>query len=77
MWTFILVGTFAALGAALALGTLAALIRYHRRGAFPDEEGAVTDPTTDHLAALWARVVVGTGVAVWGIVTLARRGLLL
>lgn len=77
MWTFILVGTLAAVGAALATGTLAALVRYHRHGGFPDEEGVEAEPTTGHLVGLWIRVAVGTAVAVWGVLTLMRRGLLL
>ncbi len=78
MWTFILVGTFAAVGAALAVGTLAALVRYHRTGSFPErEDGSVAEPTTGRLVGLWLRVLVGATVAGWGVVTLMRRGLLL
>lgn len=77
MWTFIWVGTFAAVGAALAVGTGAALIRYYRRGGFPDEDGVTAEPTRGHLIGLWLRVVVGLAVAGWGLVTLVERGLLL
>ena len=76
MWTFLLVGTFAAVGAALAAGTLAALVRYHRTGSFPEQGAGQAEVTTGRLVGLWLRVAVGTAVAVYGIVSLAQRGLL-
>lgn len=77
-WTFLIVGTLAAVGAALAGGTGAALARYYRSGRLPGEDDADArrEVTTAHLVGLWLRVVVGTVVAVWGIVSLARAGLL-
>lgn len=77
MWTVLLVGPLAAIGAALALGTLAALVRYHRTGSFPGEDGEEQTVSRGHLLGLWARVAVGAVVAVAGVVTLAQRGLLL
>lgn len=74
-WQFLLIGTFAAVGAALAVGTLAALLRYHRTGQFPGDEDTTEVPTRQ-LVALWARVVVGVILAVYGIVSLQRAGLL-
>lgn len=74
-WEFLLVGTFAAVGAALAAGTLAALVRYHRTGAFPGQDETAEVPRR-RLVALWLRVVVGAGVAVFGLVSLADAGLI-
>lgn len=77
-WTFLFVGSLAAVGAALAGGTAAALLRYYRTGRFPGEDDthAQRDVSAGHLVGLWLRVVVGAGVAVWGIVSLAGSGLL-
>jgi hypothetical protein len=74
-WAFLLIGSFAAVGAALALGTLAAVLRYHRTGQFPgeDEPGEVE---RGRLVALWTRVAIGvilTGIGIWA---LGRAGLL-
>lgn len=74
-WQFLLIGSGAAVGAALALGTAAALLRYHRTGSFPGREA--NDPvTTGQLAALWVRVAVGVVVAALGAAWLADAGLL-
>lgn len=74
-WSFLLVGSFAAVGAAMALGTLAALLRYRRTGEFPG--AAEGEPVSrGRLVALWMRVGVGVVLAVVGIVTLQQRGLL-
>lgn len=76
-WTFLLVGSFAALGAALAIGTLAALIRYHRTGVFPGAEGAREEEiSTSRLVALWVRVGIGVVVFAAGLWGLARAGVL-
>lgn len=74
-WQFLLIGSFAALGAALALGTGAALVRYYRTGAFPSQDPG-TEVRTGQLVALWARVVVGLVVAVAGVASLSAQGLL-
>ena len=74
-WAFLLIGSFAAAGAALALGTLAAILRYHRTGRFPGEEESSEVPR-GRLVALWTRVGVGvvlTGIGIWA---LGRAGLL-
>lgn len=75
-WTFLLVGSFAAVGAALAVGTLLAIVRYHRTGAFPGREEPGGDVTTAQLVALWVRVGVGVVVAAIGVWALARADLL-
>jgi hypothetical protein len=74
-WAFLLVGSFAAVGAALALGTLTAILRYHRTGLFPGEETPAEVPR-GRLIALWTRVAIGlvlTGIGIWA---LMRAGLL-
>ena len=76
MWTFLLVGGFGAIGAAMALGTLAALVRYHRTGAWPGA-GDAADVTTGRLVGLYLRVIVGTVLAVVAYVSLSSRGLIL
>ena len=73
-WAFLLVGTFAAVGAAMAVGTLAALWRYHRTGVFPGHEEAAEVPS-GKLIALWIRVGVGVALTVVGIVAIQRAGL--
>jgi hypothetical protein len=74
-WAFLLVGSFAAVGAAMALGTLAALLRYRRTGVFPGSAEPAELPTRK-LVALWIRVGVGTVLAIIGLVALTRAGLL-
>jgi hypothetical protein len=74
-WAFLLVGSFAALGAAMALGTLAALWRYRRTGIFPGHDEPAELPTS-RLVVLWVRVAAGTVLTVIGIVALERQGLL-
>jgi hypothetical protein len=76
MWTFLLVGGFGAVGAAMALGTLAALVRYHRTGTWPGAEDAA-EVTTGRLVGLYLRVVVGVVLAVIAWVSLSSRGLVL
>jgi hypothetical protein len=74
-WLFLLVGSFAAVGAAMALGTLAALLRYHRTGRFPGSEEAAELPRR-RLIALWVRVGVGVVLTIIGVIALVRAGLL-
>jgi hypothetical protein len=82
MLLYILYGSLGAIGAALALGTGAALVRYYRTGTFPEartREGEVLEayvPTRAHLIGLWGRVVVGGAFAVWAVVTISRSGIL-
>ncbi len=75
-WQFLIVGSFAAVGAAMALGTLAALVRYHRTGQLPREDGSDAPASRGQLVGLWVRVVVGAGIAVYGVLSLSRAGLL-
>lgn len=74
MWQFIVVGSVGAVGAALALGTLAALLRWHRTGEWPG--GGAAEVTTGRLVGLWVRVVLGVVVAAWAFSSLAGAGLL-
>lgn len=73
-WRFLLIGSVGAVGAALAVGTVAALVRYHRTGSFPGREDVEVPPA--RLVGLYLRVLVGVAVAVWGAVSLAEAGLL-
>lgn len=76
MWTFLLVGSVGAVGAAMAVGTLAALVRWYRTGQWPGRlEG--TEVSTGRVVGLWARVVVGAVVAVAAYLSLAGQGLVL
>ena len=73
-WTFLLVGSFAALGAAMAAGTLAALWRHRRTGTMPgSDEPVELDPR--RRAGLWGRVAVGLVLAAAGVVAMVRAGL--
>jgi len=74
-WAFLLLGSFAAVGAAMALGTLAAIIRYHRTGVFPGADEAASVATGKYVA-LWVRVGIGVVLTVAGIIALDRAGLL-
>jgi hypothetical protein len=72
---FLFFGSIGAIGAALAFGTLAALLRYHRTGAFPGHEpGEVI--TRGKYVRLWLRVVVGFAVAAYGVYVVDRSGVL-
>lgn len=72
---FLLIGSLAAVGAALSVGTIAALVRYRRTGTMPGSDEQVELPR-GRLIGLWARVVVGVAVAVYGVVAMVDRGLL-
>jgi hypothetical protein len=73
-WAFLLVGSFAAVGAAMAVGTLAALVRYHRTGVFPGAEEHEDVPER-RIVALWLRVGIGVVLTVIGIVAIDRAGI--
>lgn len=77
-WEFLIIGSLAAVGAALAVGTLAALARHRRTGTFPgaDPDDGPVELTRGRLAGLWLRVVIGLALAVWGVASMAREGLL-
>jgi hypothetical protein len=74
-WTFLFVGSFAALGAAMAAGTLAALWRHRRTGTMPGSDDPV-ELSPRRRAALWGRVAVGLALAAVGVVAMRRAGLL-
>ncbi len=73
-WAFLIVGSFAAAGAAMAIGTLAALLRYHRTGTFPGSD-EVTEASRGKIISLWVRVAVGAVLAAIGVVSLIGAGL--
>ena len=66
-WTFLLVGSVAAVGAALTVGTLLAILRYHRTGVFPGREDADGEVTGMQLVALWVRAGLGVVIAAIGV----------
>ncbi len=74
-WTFLLVGSFAAMGAALAVGTLAALVRHRRTGTMPGSD-EIVKLTPGRRRRLWARVVVGLILTVMGLEALRRVGII-
>ena len=74
-WTFLLVGSFAALGAAMAVGTAAALWQHHRTGTMPgSDEPADLSPARRRVLHL--RIVVGVVLTAIGIAALRRVGVL-
>lgn len=73
-WAFLLIGSFAAVGAAMAIGTLAALVRYHRSGVWPGHH-EVDEAPGRRLAALWLRVVVGLLLFAVGANAIVRAGI--
>ena len=77
-WQFLLLGGLAAVGAALAIGTIAAWATYRRTGRFPGtpEDAAPGPVTTSQRVGLVVRVVVGLALAVWGVVSLVSADLL-
>jgi hypothetical protein len=74
-WTFLLVGSFAAVGAALTVGTLAALVRHRRTGTMPGSDELV-ELSPARRRMLWLRVVVGLALTAAGIEALRRVGIL-
>lgn len=72
---FLFFGSIGAIGAAMAAGTLAALMRYHRTGAFPGHEPG-EEVTRGKYLRLWARVVVGFTVFAYGVYVVAESGVL-
>ena len=75
MWTFLLVGSFGAVGAAMAVGTIAALIRYHRTGVWPGHQ-ETADVSTGRLVGLYVRVIVGAVLATYAVISLSNAGLI-
>ncbi len=74
-WTFLIVGSFAAVGAAMAIGTLAALARHRRTGTMPGSDEQV-ELTPGRRRMLWLRVAVGLVLTGMGIEALRRVGIL-
>ncbi len=74
-WTFLLVGSFAALGAAMSVGTLAALARHRRTGTMPGSDEQV-ELSPARRRVLWLRVAVGLVLTAMGIEALRRVGII-
>lgn len=74
-WTFLLVGSFAAVGAAMAAGTIAALWRHRRTGTMPGSDDLV-DLTPARRRVLWLRVTVGLVLTGMGVEALRRLGII-
>lgn len=72
---FLLFGSVGAVGAALAFGTLAALLRYHRTGTFPNHQAGEPIARGKYVG-LWVRVVVGILVAIYGAYIVVDSGVL-
>ena len=75
MWQFLLVGGFGAVGAALAVGTGAALLRWYRTGTWPGQDPD-QEVSTGRIVGLWLRVVIGAAIAGYAVVSLSNSGLL-
>lgn len=73
-WLFLIIGSFAALGAAMAAGTFAALWRYRKTGTMPGSDEP-TEVSRGKLISLWIRIVLGTVVAVAGIIWIQQTGI--
>lgn len=74
-WTFLIVGSFAAVGAAMAVGTLAALAQHRRTGTMPGSDEQV-ELTPGRRRMLWLRVGIGLVLTGMGIEALRRVGIL-
>ena len=74
-WTFLLVGSFAAVGAAMAIGTLAALAHHRRTGTMPGSDDPV-ELTPARRRLLWLRVGVGLVLTGMGVEALRRVGII-
>jgi len=75
-WQFLIVGSFGAMGAAMAIGTLAALVRYRRTGLFPGQDEPSGPPSRGRVVGLWVRVAIGTVLGIAGFMSLRAADLL-
>lgn len=75
-WVFLLVGGLGAVGAALSIGTLVALVQYERTGELPGQDEDAPDPGAGVRRRLLLRIIIGAGVAAVCFVSLADQGLL-
>lgn len=79
-WVFLLVGGLGAVGAAMTLGTIAAMVQYRRTGTLPGlddgETADAADPDAAVMRRLVVRIVLGAVVAVVCALVLAEQGLL-
>lgn len=75
MWALLVVGSFGAVGAAMAAGTVAALLRYRRTGTFPGSDEPV-ELSTGRRISLALRIVIGLAVAVYAYVSLRNQGVI-
>ncbi|MEX2324838.1 MAG: hypothetical protein WD576_03740 [Nitriliruptoraceae bacterium] len=74
-WMFLLVGSFAAVGAAMAVGTVAAMLRYRRTGTVPGFDSPVT-VSRGKWISWWIRVAAGAAIAIYGAIQIQRSGLI-
>lgn len=74
-WAFLLVGSFAAMGAAMAAGTIAALWRHRRTGTMPGSDELV-ELSPARRRVLWLRIAVGLVLTGMGIEALRRLGII-
>ena len=72
-WLLLMIGSFAALGAAMAFGTLAAIMRYHRTGTIPGSD-TPGELSRGRLISLWVRVGAGLVLLAYGIYWIDRTG---
>ncbi|HEX2028964.1 MAG TPA: hypothetical protein VHF25_13295 [Nitriliruptorales bacterium] len=70
-WNLVVGELVLGIGAALAIGTGAALVRYWRTGRFPAQE----QDAAPSLLTAWAKVGLGLVLVIWGVATLDRAGL--
>lgn len=70
---FLLLGSVGAVGFALSIGTLAAMLRYRRTGTFPGHDDTHVLDRGDW-TKLWLRVVGGIVLGLWGVWAVIRAG---
>ncbi len=75
-WLFLLIGSFGAVGLAMAVGTLVALWQYQRTGTFPNAAPDAPPPDSRHFVGMWLRVVIGLVLALAGFASLVANDLI-